>query len=137
MVQEAKDKTYSKCKDKWTLPHGSYDREGEDSLGLVKRELLEETGGEASFDGRCIFVEGYSTLQNKILLVCATWYASDWKKIGERWTDEIKDVKFFSKEEISELISSNQVRDNLPVPEIIDQFEMGKNQLVKWILSER
>lgn len=103
LVQEARDKPYSKCKDKWTLPHGSYDKTGESILDLASREVLEETGGTVKFTGDHICLEGFSKTQNRVILICITLLGYGWKKIQERLEQEIKDVKYFTKEELIEM----------------------------------
>lgn len=135
LVQEAEDKPYSKCKDKWTIPHGSYDTEEESIRGLAKRELLEETGGTAVLDGRIVTIEGWDIYTKSVFLVCITWFATGWKKVQERWGDEIKNVQFFSKKEIQELKDRGQVRDDMPILDIINQFDENSGEIVRWELS--
>lgn len=135
LVQEAQDKPYSKCKDKWTIPHGSYDTEGESISDLAQRELLEETGGQAKLDGRIATIEGWNRVDNSVFLVCVTWYANKWEKIQERWSDEIKEIRFFSEAEIQELAGGGQIRDNIPVQEIITSFETNSSKIVRWNLD--
>jgi ADP-ribose pyrophosphatase YjhB (NUDIX family) len=132
LIQEAKDKSYSKCKDKWTLPHGGYDVEHEKILDLAKRELLEETGGTADFDFKYICVEGWSSISDSLFLVLIVWQAVNWNKIQERRGDDTKDVKFFTKEEMKQLADEGKIRDNLPILEIINQFENKRTGILRW-----
>jgi ADP-ribose pyrophosphatase YjhB (NUDIX family) len=135
LVQEAHDKTYSKCKDKWTLPHGSYDKQGESILDLASREILEETGGTVKFTGNHICLEGYSKIQNRVILICITHLAYGWEKIQERLDNEIKDVKYFIKEEIIEMHNRGEIRDDIPIITIIKAFEKEQRGIIRWGLN--
>jgi len=115
-----------------TLPHGGYDVEHEKILDLAKRELLEETGGIADFDSRHICIEGWSKISDRLLLILIVLNANNWNKIQKRKGDEIKDVKFFTQEEIKQLADEGKIRDNLPVLEIINQFETEISEILRW-----
>lgn len=135
LVQEAKDKPYSKCQNKWTLPHGSYDREEESIIDLASREILEETGGTVKFTGDYICLEGFSKKQNRVILICITLLGYGWKKIQERLEKEIKDVRYFTKEELVEMEKRGDIRDDMPLIEIIDGLEKRNREMVRWEIS--
>lgn len=134
LVQEAKDKKYSKCKDKWTLPHGSYDRLGESVSDLAIRELLEETGYKCELTGNYICVEGFSLTQNRIVLLDLIFEGKSPVKIQDFIHEEIKDIKYFSSAEIGTMFKAGQIRDNLPLNDIIESIKDKKN-LIRWTLS--
>ncbi|HOU75534.1 MAG TPA: NUDIX hydrolase [Candidatus Dojkabacteria bacterium] len=135
LVQEAQDKKYSKCKDKWTIPHGGYDKFGESIKDLVSRKLLEEAGFECQFTGNHLCVEGYDLRQKRIVLVSIIGEGRSAKKVQERLIDEIKDVRYFSESEIAEMIRNNQIRDNLPIDKIIEAFEDNSYEILRWELD--
>ena len=131
LVQEARDKKYSKCKDKWTLPHGSYDKLGESISELAIRELLEETGLRCEFTGNYICVEGFSLSQNRIILLNVVFEGKSATKIQDYLHEEIKDIRYFSYKEIEAMLESGQIRDNIPIDKIIDSMERKKS-IVRW-----
>lgn len=132
MVQEAHDKPYSKCKGKWSLPHGGYDKQGESIKDLAIRELLEETGGKAALSGKYILVEGWDQKHSSLVLVSTIWEACKWKKIDERIVDEIKAMRFFSLKKIFKLIENNKIRDNFPIMKVINYFEGKLTGTIRW-----
>lgn len=135
LVQEAKDKKYSKCKDKWTLPHGGYDKLNESIEDLAKRELQEETGFSCTLTGRYVCIEGYSLLQNRLIVVNIVFEGKDAVKVQEPWVDEIKDMKYFSLEEICTMLREGQIRDDLPIDKIVKSFYGDGKGIIRWELK--
>lgn len=134
LVQEARDKSYSKCKDKWTLPHGSYDKLNESVLDLAKRELLEESGFSCNYTGKYRCIEGYSETQNRILLISIIFEGKDAIKLQEPLADEIKDFRYFSIEEIKKMLIEGQIRDDTPIDKIFEAFDNDQSGIIRWNL---
>ena len=132
LVQEREDKPYTRCKGKWTLPHGGYDKDGESIHDLAKRELLEETSGEADFSGRFIILEGFEKAQNKMIVMGIIWIANNWRKVSAEDSDEISKTKYFSEEELADMETEGQIRDNFPILDVVHSIKSREHKILRW-----
>lgn len=124
LVQEATDKIIvginTHSKGKWTTPHGEVDK-GEKIRTAAERELLEEAGGKTNIEGLVAVATG--VLDSTIYIISFVFYGKGFQELGERWTEEIKKVSWFTRKEIKDLEKKGLTRDNVPVSKFIDAVE--------------
>jgi len=100
---------YSIDRTLWEVPAGRID-ENEEPIQSAKRELLEETGFE------CLNLEqiGIShPMVGNSDIIFYFFKGSDFKKISQELDDEILGLKWFSKDEIFDLLKKNHILSGL------------------------
>lgn len=135
LVQEATDKirgginTHSK--DKWTFPHGEVDP-GENIQAAAERELAEEAGGKTHILRLGTISQAF--LNNSIFLLSFVFYGEDFTEIGGQWQQEIKSIKWFTKDEIIDLEKQSLNRDNVPFSQVISAVERNSGvDFIEWV----
>ncbi|MCL2451514.1 NUDIX hydrolase [Candidatus Saccharibacteria bacterium] len=91
----------------WEFPMGGIEK-GESPEVAMERELKEETGVEADLEltGTFFPVAGLSPIKNYVFHGRATK-----EKITDRFVDEIVEIKWFSLDEIDEMILSGEITE--------------------------
>jgi len=97
----------------WEIPAGKIDKNDNDPINTVIREVNEEAGIELKPENLIYLGKIYTTpgFSNEIIYIFFT-EIKEYNNLQPQDTNEINELKFFPKEELFELIYKNEIKDS-------------------------